>query len=81
MELNFTEEQKMLRDSVSRFATQELNAGLAERDRNGTFAKDLWLKCGEQGPAGSARSAGTGRQRPRSAFLRHRTRSTRLWLS
>lgn len=52
MELNLTEEQKMLRDSVSRFATQELNVGLAERDRNGTFAKDLWLKCGEQGLQG-----------------------------
>ena len=52
MELNFTEEQKMLRDSVSRFATQELNVGLAERDRNGTFAQDLWLKCGEQGLQG-----------------------------
>lgn len=52
MELNLTEEQKMLRDSVARFATQELNVGLAERDRNGTFAKDLWLKCGEQGLQG-----------------------------
>jgi alkylation response protein AidB-like acyl-CoA dehydrogenase len=52
MELNYTEEQKMLRDSVSRFAAQELNVGLAERDRNGTFAKDLWLKCGEQGLQG-----------------------------
>jgi alkylation response protein AidB-like acyl-CoA dehydrogenase len=52
MELNYSEEQKMLRDSVSRFATQELNVGLAERDRNGTFAKDLWLKCGEQGLQG-----------------------------
>jgi alkylation response protein AidB-like acyl-CoA dehydrogenase len=52
MELNFTDEQKMLRDSVSRFATQELNVGLAEREREGTFAKDLWLKCGEQGLQG-----------------------------
>lgn len=52
MELNLSEEQRMLRDSVSRFASQELNVDLAERDRNGTFAKDLWLKCGEQGLQG-----------------------------
>ncbi|MGH8177976.1 MAG: acyl-CoA dehydrogenase family protein [Steroidobacter sp.] len=52
MELNLTEDQRILRESVTRFATQELNTGAAERDRDGAFAHDLWLKCGEQGLQG-----------------------------
>lgn len=52
MELNLTEDQRILRDSVVRFAAQELNVQTAERDREGTFGRDLWLKCGEQGLQG-----------------------------
>lgn len=52
MELNLTEDQRILRDSVARFAAQELNVRTAERDRDGSFARDLWLKCGEQGLQG-----------------------------
>jgi alkylation response protein AidB-like acyl-CoA dehydrogenase len=52
MDLNLTEDQRILRDTVARFAAQELNVDTAARDREGVFARELWLKCGEQGLQG-----------------------------
>src|SRR5206468_1017532 len=37
----------MLRDTIVRFASNELNKGIQERDREQAFSRDLWLKCGE----------------------------------
>lgn len=51
MDLDLTEDQRILKDTVSRFA-QDLNAGAKERDRDGEFSRELWLKCGEQGLQG-----------------------------
>jgi alkylation response protein AidB-like acyl-CoA dehydrogenase len=48
MDLELTQEQKILRDSVLRFARQELNEGVKARDDAGTFPRELWAKCGEQ---------------------------------
>ncbi|MEK7794370.1 MAG: acyl-CoA dehydrogenase family protein [Candidatus Hydrogenedentota bacterium] len=47
MNFELTREQSLLRDEIVRFSRQELNPGAAERDRDQTFPKDLWRKCGE----------------------------------
>ena len=52
MDFSFTDEQKLLRDNIVRFARDVLNAGAAERDRNQEFSRDLWRKCGEIGIQG-----------------------------
>jgi hypothetical protein len=47
MDFSYTEEQALLRKEIARFARAELNDGVAARDREHQFARDLWLKCGE----------------------------------
>src|SRR5262249_7657453 len=47
MDFSLSDEQRMLRDTIVRFASNELNEGIAERDRSQTFSHDLWHKCGE----------------------------------
>jgi alkylation response protein AidB-like acyl-CoA dehydrogenase len=47
VDFSLTEEQKILKDTIVRFASKELNDGMIERDRDQVFARDLWLKCGE----------------------------------
>jgi alkylation response protein AidB-like acyl-CoA dehydrogenase len=52
MNFSLTEEQKTLRESIVRFARNELNEDVVERDKTETFRRDLWLKCGEMGIQG-----------------------------
>jgi alkylation response protein AidB-like acyl-CoA dehydrogenase len=52
MDFALSEEQKILRDNIVRFAREVLNAGVAERDREQTFSRELWRKCGELGIQG-----------------------------
>ena len=52
MEFGLSEDQKLLRDSVAKFAQRELNTDLYERDRNQTFSRELWRKCAEIGIQG-----------------------------
>jgi hypothetical protein len=52
MDFAFTDEQKILRDNIVRFAREVLNKGVAERDREQTFSRELWRKCGEIGIQG-----------------------------
>ncbi|HXY19261.1 MAG TPA: acyl-CoA dehydrogenase family protein [Gemmatimonadales bacterium] len=52
MDFSPTPEQRTLREEIVRFAQKELNAGLIERDREQTFSRELWLKCGEIGLQG-----------------------------
>jgi alkylation response protein AidB-like acyl-CoA dehydrogenase len=52
MEFSFSEEQKLLRDNIIRFARDVLNPGAAERDRKQEFSRDLWRRCGEIGIQG-----------------------------
>lgn len=47
MDFSYSDEQKLLRDEIIRFAQQELNDDMAKRDREQIFAHALWLKCGE----------------------------------
>ena len=47
MDFSYSEEQTALRDSIVRFARAELNSGVVERDRAGTFSLELWRKCGQ----------------------------------
>ena len=47
MDFAYSEEQTALRDSIVKFARAELNHGVIERDRAGTFSRELWRKCGQ----------------------------------
>jgi hypothetical protein len=52
MDFALSDEQKILRDNIVRFAREVLNEGVAERDRDQTFSRELWRKCGEIGIQG-----------------------------
>jgi alkylation response protein AidB-like acyl-CoA dehydrogenase len=52
VDFSFTDEQKLLRDNIVRFAREVLNPGAAERDCHQEFSRDLWRKCGEIGIQG-----------------------------
>jgi alkylation response protein AidB-like acyl-CoA dehydrogenase len=52
VDFSFSDEQKLLRDNIVRFARDVLSPGAAERDRNQEFSRDLWRKCGAIGIQG-----------------------------
>ena len=52
MEFSWTEEQLKYKRTVTEFAQRELNEGLIERDRQGEFPKEDWLKCARLGIQG-----------------------------
>jgi alkylation response protein AidB-like acyl-CoA dehydrogenase len=52
MDFNLTPEQRLLRENILRFAREELNADVKDRDRAQQFSHELWLKCGEMGLPG-----------------------------
>lgn len=52
MDFSISEEQKALRDSIVKFAQQELNEDVVTRDSNQVFSRDLWQKCAESGIQG-----------------------------
>jgi alkylation response protein AidB-like acyl-CoA dehydrogenase len=52
MDFEYTEDQRLLRKEIIAFARKELNAGAEDRDRECTFSRDLWSKCGEMGLPG-----------------------------
>lgn len=45
MDFSFTDEQRLLRDSIVKFAKAELNDNVGERDRTQTFSRESWRKC------------------------------------
>src|SRR4029453_13031909 len=45
-------DQQALRENIVRFSREVLNHGVIERDREQTFARDLWRRCGEVGIQG-----------------------------
>jgi alkylation response protein AidB-like acyl-CoA dehydrogenase len=52
MDFEYSEEQKLLRDSVVKFARGVLNDGVIERDREHAFPRALWRRCAEVGLLG-----------------------------
>ena len=52
MDFALTEEQRILRQEIRRFAKAELSPGAADRDRDQTFSRDLWNQCAEIGLTG-----------------------------
>lgn len=54
MDFSLTDDQQALRNEIIRFAQNELNEGIIERDREQIFPRELWLKCGEMGFLGLA---------------------------
>ena len=54
MDFSWTDEQLEFKQSVIKFAKNELNNDLIERDRNRLFDKELWQKCAQFGIQGLA---------------------------
>lgn len=52
MDFEWLPEQTAFRERVAAFAESELNTGLAERDRDAVFPRDLWRRCAEFGILG-----------------------------
>ena len=52
MDFSLSEDQKLFRENIVRFARDELNGGAMERDRDAAFSRDLWRRCGEMGLCG-----------------------------
>lgn len=60
MEFGWTEEQLRLRRGAVEFASTRLAAGVRERDREGTFSRELWNACAEFGLHGLVSAGGSG---------------------
>jgi hypothetical protein len=54
MDFLWTDEQLAFKEAVIKFAQQELNKGLIERDRCGEFSRENWQKCAQFGLQGLA---------------------------
>jgi L-prolyl-PCP dehydrogenase len=52
MDFNWTEEQREFRDQIVRFAQNELNDDIIQRDKDGVFSVDAWKKCAAVGIQG-----------------------------
>ncbi|MGH2784124.1 MAG: acyl-CoA dehydrogenase family protein [Actinomycetota bacterium] len=52
MDFNLTEEQRLYRDEVIRFAQRELGEGIVDRDVEGSFDAKAWQRCAEFGIQG-----------------------------
>lgn len=62
MDFSWSEEQLKYRDRVVKFAEENLNGNLVERDKEGHFSRDLWQKCAQFGIQGLAAPAHYGGQ-------------------
>src|ERR1019366_5378014 len=52
VDFSWTEEQQALRNEITRFARQELNDNLIERDHDSEFSREGWKKCAQIGIQG-----------------------------
>jgi alkylation response protein AidB-like acyl-CoA dehydrogenase len=52
MDFSWSEEQTQLRESIAKFAREELNEGLIERDQKNEFNREGWKKCAAMGVHG-----------------------------
>lgn len=60
MDFALTDEQRLLRDEIVRFSRRELSPGTQERDREGSFRRELWQRCAEMNLTGLPVSAEYG---------------------
>jgi alkylation response protein AidB-like acyl-CoA dehydrogenase len=49
MDFTLSQDQQTLRKETIRFAQNELNNAVVQRDQAQTFPRDLWLRCGQMG--------------------------------
>ena len=63
MDFSWSPEQIEYKNKVIEFARTELQGDLIERDRQGVFPRDLWLKCAEFGIQGLAAPKAYGGQK------------------
>jgi alkylation response protein AidB-like acyl-CoA dehydrogenase len=54
MDFSWSDEQLAFKKAVIEFAKKELNEGMIERDREGSFSRELWKKCANFGIQGLA---------------------------
>ena len=52
MDFSWSEEQLTFKEAVIKFAQNELNEGLIERDREGELSRENWKKCADFGILG-----------------------------
>jgi alkylation response protein AidB-like acyl-CoA dehydrogenase len=52
LDFAYSDEQKLLRESITKFARRELNDDVIERDRHQVFSRELWRKCASLGLMG-----------------------------
>lgn len=52
MDFSLTDQQKTLRESIVKFAQQELNDDVVSRDKEQIFSLELWKKCADIGIQG-----------------------------
>jgi hypothetical protein len=52
MDFSWSDEQRACKEAAQRFAHAELNDGLMEGDKHGTFARASWRKCAQFGVLG-----------------------------
>ncbi len=52
MDFSWTEEQLSFKREVIKFAQQELNNNLVQRDKDGEFSTENWRKCAQLGIQG-----------------------------
>ena len=52
MDFSWTEEQISLKNEAIKFAQQELNSDLVQRDKNEEFSAENWRKCARLGIQG-----------------------------
>jgi alkylation response protein AidB-like acyl-CoA dehydrogenase len=52
MDFSWSDDELALRERHVRFAREELNSGLLDRDRQGSFCRETWRKCAEFGILG-----------------------------
>ncbi|GAB4293322.1 MAG: acyl-CoA dehydrogenase family protein [Ignavibacteriaceae bacterium] len=52
MDFALTQDQISLKNDIINFARKELNDNIIERDKEGEFSRELWLKCANMGILG-----------------------------
>jgi alkylation response protein AidB-like acyl-CoA dehydrogenase len=52
LDFELSDEQRLLRDEIVRFAHGQLSPGARERDQKGTFSRELWVQCADMGLTG-----------------------------